>query len=79
MARKEILEAGTGGQGILFFGKILSLAAAQREKRVVSTSSYGAAVRGGDVNCGIIISDEEIHNPLLDDADIIVALSEAAL
>ena len=79
MARKEILVAGTGGQGILFFGKILSLAAAQREKRVVSTSSYGAAVRGGDVNCGIIISDEEIHNPLLDDADIIVALSEAAL
>ncbi len=79
MGRKEILLAGAGGQGILFFGSILALAAVRAGKKVVSTPSYGAAVRGGSVKCGVIISEEEIHDPVVDDADIVVALNEASL
>ena len=75
----EIMLAGSGGQGILFLGNILSLAAAEKGMRVVTTPSYGAAVRGGDVKCGVIISDEEILDPVVDEADITVALSEASL
>ncbi len=77
--RKEIKLAGSGGQGVLFLGRILSLAAIQKGMRVVTSPSYGAAVRGGDVQCGVIISDEEIHDPVVDDADITIALSEASL
>lgn len=79
MSRKEILLAGAGGQGILFFGTILSLAAVHQGKRVVSTPSYGAAVRGGEVKCGVVISDEEIYDPGIADADIVVALNDASL
>jgi len=79
MDRKEILLTGAGGQGILFFGRVLGTAAIQKGKRAVSTPSYGAAVRGDVVQCGVIISDEEIHDPIVDDADIVVALNKASL
>jgi 2-oxoglutarate ferredoxin oxidoreductase subunit gamma len=79
MSRKEILVAGAGGQGVLFAANILCLAAAQKGKRVVSTPSYGAAVRGGEVRCGVIISDEEIFDPLVDNPDIAIMLNENCL
>ena len=79
MERKEILLAGAGGQGILFLGNILSVAVVQKGKKVVTTPSYGAAVRGGNVECGVIVSDQEIHDPVVDDADVVVALNEASL
>ena len=79
MDRKEILLTGAGGQGILFFGRVLGTAAIQKGKRVVSTPSYGAAVRGDVVQCGVIISDQEIHDPVVDDADIVVALNKGSL
>ena len=79
MSKKEIMLAGSGGQGVLFLGNILGLAAERTGKRVVATPSYGASVRGGEVQCGVIISDEDVHDPVVDDADIVVALSEAAL
>ncbi len=79
MAKREILLSGSGGQGVLFLGNILSLAAAQKGKRVATTPSYGAAVRGGEVKCGVIFSDEEIYDPIVDEAEILVALNEASL
>jgi len=79
MSRKEILLSGAGGQGVLFFGTMLSLIAAQKGKRAVATSSYGAAMRGGEVKCAIVIADEEIHDLIVDEADIVVALNEASL
>jgi len=79
MSQKEILVAGAGGQGVLFAGNILCLAAAQKGRRVVATPSYGAAVRGGEVRCGVVISDEEIYDPLVDNPDIAIMLNEACL
>jgi 2-oxoglutarate ferredoxin oxidoreductase subunit gamma len=79
MSRREILLAGAGGQGVLFLGNILSLAAVKKGKRVATTPSYGVAVRGGEVKCGVIISDEAIYDPVVDEADIVVALDEASL
>lgn len=79
MSRKEILLSGAGGQGVLFMGNIVSLAAFQTGKKVVTNPTYGSAVRGGEVKCGVVISDEEIYDPVVDDADIVIALNEASL
>lgn len=79
MSRKEILLSGAGGQGVLFLGNIVSLVAIQTGKRVVTNPTYGAAMRGGEVKCGVVISDEEIYDPVVDDADIVIALNEASL
>jgi 2-oxoglutarate ferredoxin oxidoreductase subunit gamma len=79
MSRKEILIAGAGGQGVLFTGNILCLTAAQKGRRVFAAPSYGAAVRGGEVRCGIVICDEEILDPLVDNPDIAIMLNENCL
>jgi 2-oxoglutarate ferredoxin oxidoreductase subunit gamma len=79
MSRKEILIAGAGGQGVLFASNILCLASAKKGKSVVSTPSYGAAVRGGEVRCGVIIADGEIFDPLVDSPDITITLNENCL
>jgi 2-oxoglutarate ferredoxin oxidoreductase subunit gamma len=79
MSKKEILFAGAGGQGVLFASNILCLAAANTGKSVVSTPSYGAAVRGGEVRCGVIIADGEIFDPLVDSPDIAIILNENCL
>jgi len=79
MSRKEILFAGAGGQGVLFASNIVCLAAANTGRSVVSTPSYGAAVRGGEVRCGVVIANAEIFDPLVDNADISVILNENCL
>ncbi|HEX78334.1 MAG TPA: 2-oxoacid:ferredoxin oxidoreductase subunit gamma [Dehalococcoidia bacterium] len=57
---EEIAIAGTGGQGVLFAGRLLAEAALLEDREVVWMPSYGAEKRGGSVYCNIIISDERI-------------------
>ncbi len=72
----DIILAGFGGQGILTAGKILIDIAAQEDKNVSWTSSYGAEMRGGTASCSVVISDEEIGSPYPTKLDILVALNE---
>lgn len=57
---EEMTIAGSGGQGVLFIGRILAEAALLEGREVVWMPSYGAEKRGGSVYCSIIISDEKI-------------------
>ncbi len=69
--RHEIIIVGRGGQGILFMGYILGLAASKfMGYSVVSYQSYSAETRGGRTRCELIISDEE---DIIDD----ICVSEA--
>lgn len=73
----EILLAGSGGQGLGLAGKILGEAAiAERDYFVTHSQSYGARARGGFSQSSLVISAEEIVYPLLERADLLVALSE---
>lgn len=73
----EILLAGSGGQGLGLAGKILGEAAiADRDYFVTHSQSYGARARGGFSQSSLVISSEEIVFPLLEKADLLVALSE---
>ncbi|TFG35186.1 MAG: 2-oxoglutarate ferredoxin oxidoreductase subunit gamma, partial [Nitrospirales bacterium] len=62
---QRIIIGGFGGQGILFFGKILISAGMLEGKEVTWFPSYGAEVRGGTANCTVIISDELIGSPVV--------------
>lgn len=44
----------------------------------IQTQSYGPSARGGHSRCDVKISDEEIHYPFIDKADILVMMSEQA-
>ena len=76
---KEIIFAGFGGQGVLLAGKIVSIAAMLEGKNVSHIPSYGAEMRGGTANCSVVVSDEEIASPIVEQPDICIILNGPSL
>ena len=76
---KEFIFAGFGGQGMLLIGKFLAMACMLDGKHVSWLPSYGPEMRGGTANCSVIVSDEEIGSPLIENADVIVAMNAPSL
>lgn len=75
----DIICSGFGGQGVLTAGLILIHAGVKAGKEVSWSPSYGSEMRGGTANCNVIISDEEIGSPYLNDCDILVAMNEPSI
>lgn len=78
MERATIL-AGFGGQGLLFAGQVLANAGLIEGKHVTWLPSYGPEMRGGTAACTVIVSDRPIGSPIVDRADIVVALNPPSL
>ncbi len=76
---EEIAIAGSGGQGILFMGRLLAQASLMEEREVVWVPSYGAAKRGGTAWCNVIISDEKIGTIFTTRPTVAIAMNEASL
>lgn len=75
---KRIIIAGAGGQGVLFFGKLLAHAAMLEGREVTWFPSYGAEMRGGTANCTVIISDSMIGSPVIRNPDALVVMNAAS-
>jgi 2-oxoglutarate ferredoxin oxidoreductase subunit gamma len=75
---KQIRLSGSGGQGMLLAGIILSEAAIINDKNAVQTQSYGPEARGGASKSEVIISDEKIAYPKVTLPDIMLALTQEA-
>lgn len=73
--QKEIIIAGFGGQGVLFAGQVLAYAAMDTGKTVTWIPSYGPEMRGGTANCTVVIADEEIGSPLVQNPPYVIALN----
>lgn len=78
MERSTIF-AGFGGQGILFAGTILARAAMAEGLEVLWIPSYGPEMRGGTASCTVIVGDEPIGSPVVDQADAVVALNPPSM
>ena len=76
---EEIIVAGFGGQGVLFTGRLLCIAAMCEGKHVSHFPSYGAEMRGGTANCSVIVSDEEIAVPVVYRPTISLILNKPSL
>jgi 2-oxoglutarate ferredoxin oxidoreductase subunit gamma len=72
---ERILIGGLGGQGVLVIGKVLSHACVLEGKEIVYMEEYGDSVRGGVVSCSLIVSDELIASPIIEEPTICVALA----
>ncbi|MEM2960309.1 MAG: 2-oxoacid:acceptor oxidoreductase family protein [Candidatus Bathyarchaeia archaeon] len=70
---------GFGGQGIVLSSVILGLAATYDGKYACQTASYGAEARGGKCKSEVIISNEEIIYPIIDQPKVLVIMSQQAL
>ena len=75
----SIILAGFGGQGILSAGKIVATAALLEDREVSWFPSYGPEMRGGTANCSVVISDQPIGSPVINDADVLIALNGPSL
>ena len=68
--------AGFGGQGILLAGTILANAFMIEGKNVTWYPCYGAEMRGGTVNCEIVVSDSEVSSVHKQDTDYVIVLNQ---
>jgi 2-oxoglutarate ferredoxin oxidoreductase subunit gamma len=75
----EIIIAGFGGQGVLSMGKILTYAGLMENKEVTWFPSYGPEQRGGTANVTVILSDERISSPVLNEYDAAIILNQPSL
>lgn len=76
---EEIIIAGFGGQGVLSMGKILAYSGIMQDMEVSWMPSYGPEMRGGTANVTVIISDERVSSPILNQFDSAIILNQQSM
>lgn len=76
--KNNIRLTGTGGQGLILAGIIMAEAALLEGKNAIQSQSYGPEARGGASKAEVIIADEAIHFPKVQESDYLLAMSEKA-
>lgn len=76
---EEIIIAGFGGQGVLSMGKILAYSGIMQDQEVSWMPSYGPEMRGGTANVTVILSDERISSPILNQFDTAIILNQQSM
>lgn len=75
----EIIIAGFGGQGVLLMGQIIAYAGMTEDKNVSWLPSYGPEMRGGTTNCCVIVSDDPVASPVVNEADAVIVFNRPSL
>ncbi len=76
----EIIISGFGGQGVILSGNIFGKAATLFDKKNVTLiQSYGPEARGGACAAQIVVSEESIEYPYVENPHILVCMSQEGL
>ncbi|HEX9744633.1 MAG TPA: 2-oxoacid:acceptor oxidoreductase family protein [bacterium] len=75
----QVVMAGFGGQGLMLIGKLLAEASMEEGKEVSWLPSYGPEMRGGTANCTVVVSDEPVASPVINNPDALVAMNLPSL
>ena len=79
MSTFKMFFAGSGGQGVLLMGQMVTYAAMLEDKSSTFFPSYGPEMRGGTANCTVVVSDKTVSCPLIYEADCVVAMNLPSL
>lgn len=71
--------AGFGGQGIISMGTLLACAGMNANRQTTFFPSYGIAMRGGNANCTVIVSDDRVASPVVSTPNVMVVMNEVSL
>jgi len=71
--------AGSGGQGVLLMGQMVTHAAMLENMQSTFFPSYGPEMRGGTANCTVVVSDKTVSCPFIYEADAIVVMNPPSL
>lgn len=77
--KTEMICAGFGGQGMLSLGQVVAYAGMYDGKSVSWLPSYGPEMRGGTANCSVVVSDDEVANPMITRPDIVIAMNKPSV
>jgi Pyruvate:ferredoxin oxidoreductase and related 2-oxoacid:ferredoxin oxidoreductases, gamma subunit len=75
---KEVIFSGFGGQGALLIGQVLAMAGVIEDLNATYRPTYGFEKRGGVAFCDVILSDEEIGTPVIENPEVAVIMDEAS-
>jgi len=79
MEKCRLLFSGSGGQGIITSAIILAETAVRYESlNAVQSQSYGAEARGGATRSDVILWDQPIFFPKVNQPNILICLTQAA-
>ncbi len=76
---QEIIMGGVGGQGIMVIGNLLAHAAFMENLNVTYIPIYGVEKRGGQADCTVVISNEEIGSPIVGYPQSCIIMSKSSL
>ncbi|WHH59621.1 2-oxoacid:acceptor oxidoreductase family protein [Petroclostridium sp. X23] len=76
---QEMIMAGFGGQGIMFAGRLMAYAGMLAGKEVSWLPSYGPEMRGGTANCHVIVSDQQVGSPIVNNPTALIAMNRPSL
>ena len=79
MSKIKVLLAGHGGQGVLLLGDYIAYTALLEGKHVAYTPSYGPETRGGKAKCYVIISDDDVDNPIAEEPDVELIMNQPSM
>lgn len=75
----QLIIAGFGGQGVLLMGQLLAYSGMLKDKEVSWLPSYGPEMRGGSANCHVVIADEPVGSPKVEEATCLIAMNYPSL
>lgn len=79
MEYSRFLLSGSGGQGVITMGILLAeTASLQSGLNAIQSQSYGPEARGGATRCDVLISNKPIYYPKVQQADVLVCLTQEA-
>ena len=73
---ERVIIAGFGGQGVMTLGKLFASAATREGREVTYVPCYGPEVRGGTAHCHVVISDEPIYSPSVEEASALLLFNQ---
>lgn len=71
--------AGSGGQGVILMGQMVTHAAMLEDKSSTFFPSYGPEMRGGTASCTVVVSDKTVSCPVINEADFVVVMNLPSL
>jgi 2-oxoglutarate ferredoxin oxidoreductase subunit gamma len=79
MTKIKVLVAGHGGQGVLLLSDFIAYTSMLDGKHVAYTPSYGPETRGGKAKCYVVVSDEEVDNPIVEEPDVEIIMNQPSM
>jgi 2-oxoglutarate ferredoxin oxidoreductase subunit gamma len=75
----EVVMSGLGGQGVMLISRLLADAGILEGRNVTCFSTYETNIRGGDINCFVILSSESVGSPVVWQPDAVLAMSRSSV